>query len=101
MPEKNHSSPLLIITLISSNECSDCHDLFPELYFLHNIPFLQLDICDVNCEEIPDFAQGYIVPATYIGKSLWRYGKYSRGQLLERIGREIDTSLLQPYLTVD
>lgn len=92
---------MLIITLIRSNTCDECTELLLELKFLQDIPFLRLETYDVSFEKIPDFAQGYIVPATYVGKSLWRYGKYSRGQLLERIGREIDSSLLQPYITVD
>lgn len=93
--------PLLIITVIRSNGCGDCNDLLLGLEFLQDIPFLQLECYDVTTQEIPDFAQGYIVPATYVGKNLWRFGKYSRGQLLERIGREIDTTLLEPYFTVD
>lgn len=101
MPENNNSPPLLIITLIRSNSCDECTELLLKLKYLRDIPFLKLETYDVSIEKIPDFTQGYIVPATYVGKSLWRYGKYSREQLLKRIGREIDISLLQPYLTVD
>lgn len=36
-------------------------------------------------EDLPAFAQGVIVPATYIGNSLWRYGVYPVQRLIERI----------------
>jgi hypothetical protein len=53
----------------------------------------QLRVVDISEESLPSFAQGIIVPATYIGERLWRYGKFSRQTLEERLLQEVDNSI--------
>ncbi|MCH7575361.1 MAG: hypothetical protein IIA59_09585 [Candidatus Marinimicrobia bacterium] len=40
---------------------------------------------NLTTDDLPAFAQGVIVPATYIGNNLWRYGVYPVRRLMERI----------------
>ena len=77
------------VTMIARSDCPTCRDLLDELAPLRNMSYIQLNVVNVDQEELPPYAQGTIVPATYIGEKLWRFGKYPRKALEERLRREI------------
>ena len=89
MPQ-SPSAPLPVnVTMIARSNCPTCHDLLDELASLRNMSYIQLNVVNVDLEKLPSYAQGTIVPATYIGEKLWRFGKYPREALEERLRREV------------
>lgn len=83
-------SPISItITMITRSDCPSCRALLNELAPLREMSYILIRVVDVEREKLPHYAQGSIVPATYIGENLWRFGKYPRKALEERLRREI------------
>ena len=76
------------VTLIIRNSCGACAELLKEIK--PNLPAAGVIFKQVNLttDELPAFAQGVIVPATYIGNTLWRYGVYPAEGLTKRIETE-------------
>ena len=88
--QQSPEAPIPItVTLIARSDCSTCRNLLDELAPLRNMSYIQLNVVNVDQEKLPPYAQGTIVPATYIGEKLWRFGKYPRKALEERLRREI------------
>ncbi|UCH09330.1 MAG: hypothetical protein JSU61_08810 [Fidelibacterota bacterium] len=92
MKQRPKTKKLTIVTVISRNDCASCQELIQELKTMKNGLAAQFEVIDMDRESPPSFAQGIIIPATYIGERLWRYGKYSKQALAERLQREVDNA---------
>lgn len=89
MPQSLGAQVPVNVTMITRSDCPSCRDLLDELASLRNMSYILLNVVNVDLEKLPPYAQGTIVPATYIGEKLWRFGKYPRKVLEERLRREI------------
>lgn len=73
------------ITILIRDDCPTCAELLGGLRdFFGDLP-TGLQTINLNTTEPPPYAQGVIVPATYIGGQLWRYGAYARQELAARL----------------
>ena len=88
MPQSPGAPVPVNVTMIARSDCPVCSDLLDELAPLRNMSYIQLHVVNVDQEKLPHYAQGAIVPATYIGEKLWRFGKYPSKTLEERLRRE-------------
>ncbi|MEE9162389.1 MAG: glutaredoxin family protein [Candidatus Neomarinimicrobiota bacterium] len=80
------------VTLLWHPECPTCQDLLVELEPLRSAPEVRIEVIDITAQATPAFAQPLIVPATYVGKQLWRYGKFPLQALRRRLRRELHGS---------
>lgn len=85
--------PIVSVTVITSSKCSASRQLIDDLAVLISTAAFKIDIFDVMTDQIPDFAQSLIVPATYIGETLWRYGRYPLNSLEARVVKEQSAQL--------
>ncbi|UCD39108.1 MAG: hypothetical protein JSW54_06410 [Fidelibacterota bacterium] len=92
MKKRPESQSPTLITLICRSGCKSCRELLEELEPMRGVPGIRLKVVDVGLEQPPAYAQAFIVPATYIGERLWRYGKFSRQELEGRLQRPVDES---------
>lgn len=84
----NGPRPKISVTVISSSKCNTSRQLINDLAPLVSTAAFTIDIFDVITDQLPDFAQSFIVPATYIGSTLWRYGRYPLELLEARVVKE-------------
>ncbi len=91
MPQSPGAQVPVNVTMIARSDCPTCRDLLDELAPLRNMSYILLNVVNVDLEKLPPFAQDTIVPATYIGEKLWRFGKYPRKALKKRLLREVHT----------
>ena len=69
-------------------------DLLVELEPLRKLTYVAFKVVDVSRENPPHYAQAFIVPATYIGERLWRYGRFPQQALHIRLQQEINHAKL-------
>lgn len=78
----------IAVTVIYSSNCNTSRQLIDELVPLIDGSSFPITVFDVVTDQVPDFAQSFIVPATYVGKTLWRYGRYPMESLQVRVAKE-------------
>ena len=90
-PMSNQVGPRIPVpvTLLWHPECQTCQDLLAELEPLRSAPEVRIRMIDISAQTTPAFAQPLIVPATYVGQQLWRYGKFPLQALRRRLRREL------------
>ena len=84
------TSPTLssIVTLLIRDDCPTCRALLSDLWDFVGDLRIDLQTINLNTTEPPSHAQGVIVPATYIGEKLWRYGAYALQELADRLAAD-------------
>ena len=65
--------PSTVVTLIVRDDCEACAGLIQDLEPGLSAAGVVMKQVNLTNEDLPAFAQGVIVPATYIGNNLWRY----------------------------
>ncbi len=76
------------VTLLHRPYCPSCEDLLAELEPMRSGSEVRFDVIDISAHEPPPFAQPFVVPATYVGDQLWRYGAYPVSELHARLQLE-------------
>ena len=76
------------VTLLCRPRCLSCQELLAELEPMRAGSAVRFQVIDLSDQEPPPFAQPFVVPATYVGDKLWRYGTYPLKELREHLRRE-------------
>ncbi len=85
MPAGKPVPSTVTVTLIIRDDCEACAVLVKDLEPSSSGAGVIIKQVNLTTDDLPAFAQGVIVPATYIGNNLWRYGVYPVRRLMERI----------------
>jgi len=85
MPEARLPAASFDVTLLVRDDCPTCVGLIDRLMDFVGELRIDLRTVNLNTAEPPPYAQGVIVPATYIGERLWRYGAYAVQELADRL----------------
>jgi hypothetical protein len=81
----------IFVTLLYRRDCSSSRSLVERVSAFRDMSHIRLRLVEVDRDILPPFAQGFVVPATYIGARLWRYGSYSCEELAARVQWELKT----------
>ena len=88
MASKAEIPTLVTVTLLHRPRCPSCQELLAELEPMRTGSEVRFDVIDISAHEPPPFAQPFVVPATYVGDGLWRYGTYPLSELHARLQLE-------------